>query len=918
MANWGPDADIGADATASGVGFESPPRASGLGRVEAPPEHLGLPPLAPTEVICVDGARGKGRVGPSVSRELGLVPGRAELRARWRSVLALALVLGIGGGVALTAFAGARRTSSAMPQFVSYSLPDDGGFLYGSPLTPPPVSGSAGSSLAPLEKRIVSLPQVVAYFQAPYLFMTVDRTGRQAANLNVFGPAQADLYRRVDRPLVVAGSLPNPSHPFEAAVNELAAAKGHLHVGSRVRLFSYAYGQVKDGQLTATTPTRAPAPTGPAFTVRITAIVRFPQDVNAILPLATKQDVSYEGQQNLYLTPAFLPRFAVGLGIAVQQIPDVNLVGVRLRHGAADWRAFSTAANAIGRGRVFTSAGDVYNIRTAAASAERGIHLEVVALLLFGVIAALVTLLFVGQAFARQVLLESDAYATLAALGAGRAQLFALVVVRAALIGLAGGGLAVVVAVAASGLMPIGLARAAEIHPGIDVDVLVLIPGLFALAVLVTARAVFPAWRVSRRSALQGSTGIGNARLSRAAQVVARTFPSPVPSIGVRFGLGGGSHGAAPSASALVGAVAAVAALSASLTFGASLNHLIASPRQQGWNWNVLVGNPNDLNDEEAHTAALLAHNRLVGSYSAIAILAGASQGTAVIDGKTVNLLLAFDPLKGSVYPPLIEGHPPRVENQIVLADQTLRDLHRQVGQTVEIDAPQGRLVLHIVGRMIAPSVGDLFTNTMGQGGWVYGPAVRRQSDSQPPSSGATPPTVFDLFAVRYAPGVAPAAAFASLQREFGPIVLRQLPSENVVNLQSVDRLPTLLAGLVVLLGVTTMGNTLFVSVRARRRDLATLKTVGFVRRQLAGTIAWHATSFSLVAIVIGLPLGVAGGRWAWNLAVGGIGSVSPPFVPVLAVALVVPGALLAANVLAAWPGWRAARVAPAVIMRGE
>src|ERR1700683_3260797 len=99
---------------------------------------------------------------------------RAELRAKWRTFLVLALVVGLGGGVALAAFAGARRTDAAMPQFVAYSLPDDGGFLFGSVSSPPVATGSAANSLAlpPLEQRVVDLPQVVAYFRAPHLLLT--------------------------------------------------------------------------------------------------------------------------------------------------------------------------------------------------------------------------------------------------------------------------------------------------------------------------------------------------------------------------------------------------------------------------------------------------------------------------------------------------------------------------------------------------------------------------------------------------------------------------------------------------------------------------------------------------------------------------------------------------------------------------
>ena len=271
------------------------------------------------------------------------------------------------------------------------------------------------------------------------------------------------------------------------------------------------------------------------------------------------------------------------------------------------------------------------------------------------------------------------------------------------------------------------------------------------------------------------------------------------------------------------------------------------------------------------------------------------------------------------MYPPLLEGHAPRADDQIVLGSQTLQMLHRHIGQTVEIDNTGGRpITLRIVGTMISPSVGDLFTNNMGDGAWVYGPAIRQHETTTPQNPNGPPATVFNLFAVRYAPGVSPAAAYASLRHDFGATVLRPLPAEDVLNLQSVDRLPTLLAGLVVLLGVAAVGNTLVTAVRQRRRDLAILRTVGFVRRQVAAVVAWQATWFSLVAVLLGIPLGVAGGRWAWNLVASSIGSVSPPVVPTLAICFVILAALVLANVIAAWPGWTAARVAPGVAMRSE
>jgi ABC-type antimicrobial peptide transport system permease subunit len=139
-----------------------------------------------------------------------------------------------------------------------------------------------------------------------------------------------------------------------------------------------------------------------------------------------------------------------------------------------------------------------------------------------------------------------------------------------------------------------------------------------------------------------------------------------------------------------------------------------------------------------------------------------------------------------------------------------------------------------------------------------------------------------------------------------------------VIDLSSVRQLPVILAGLIGLLGVGTIGHTLITSVRRRRRDLALLKTMGFVRRQVGATVAWQATSFVLFALVSGVPLGMAAGRWGWHAVASGINSSSPVVMPAVSLALIVPTALVAANLLAAGPGWVAARVAPAVVLREE
>jgi ABC-type lipoprotein release transport system permease subunit len=123
---------------------------------------------------------------------------------------------------------------------------------------------------------------------------------------------------------------------------------------------------------------------------------------------------------------------------------------------------------------------------------------------------------------------------------------------------------------------------------------------------------------------------------------------------------------------------------------------------------------------------------------------------------------------------------------------------------------------------------------------------------------------------------------------------------------------------LLAVLGVGTLGHTLVTSTRHRRRDLAVLKTLGFVRRQVSATVAWQATTFAVVALLLGLPLGVAAGRWAWLLVNQGLHSPAGPVTPALAVLMAVPATLLVANLVAAMPAREAAVTRPAVVLRSE
>jgi hypothetical protein len=82
--------------------------------------------------------------------------------------------------------------------------------------------------------------------------------------------------------------------------------------------------------------------------------------------------------------------------------------------------------------------------------------------------------------------------------------------------------------------------------------------------------------------------------------------------------------------------------------------------------------------------------------------------------------------------------------------------------------------------------------------------------------------------------------------------------------------------------------------------------------------VSWGAGALAAVALLAGLPLGVLAGRWAWALFAASSGVGGSPDVPVPIVLSVIPVTLLLASTIAAGPGWAAARIRPASVLRNE
>src|SRR5207248_9042324 len=144
-----------------------------------------------------------------------------------------------------------------------------------------------------------------------------------------------------------------------------------------------------------------------------------------------------------------------------------------------------------------------------------------------------------------------------------------------------------------------------------------LVAGAAVLVALAFAIAAGPAWRAARaRGDAGGVLEPSRSRPSAVAGAFARTGLDPTAVAGVRMALEPGrGRTATPVRSALVGAAISIAALVGSMTFGASLRHLVDTPRLDGVGWQYEAGNP--YGGPSGQTLADLERDPHVGSITA-------------------------------------------------------------------------------------------------------------------------------------------------------------------------------------------------------------------------------------------------------------------------------------------------------------
>jgi FtsX-like permease family/MacB-like periplasmic core domain len=260
------------------------------------------------------------------------------------------------------------------------------------------------------------------------------------------------------------------------------------------------------------------------------------------------------------------------------------------------------------------------------------------------------------------------------------------------------------------------------------------------------------------------------------------------------------------------------------------------------------------------------------------------------VGGRRVDAI-ALDSVVGDLALPTLAGRAPQGADEVALGARTARALGVAIGDTVGVAIPGGEPVeMRVVGRAVVPSVGD--ASRLGEG--LVATMAGADAISPPDLPGLD-----ELFA-RLGPGVDPDAVVADLNARAGTNAEVQPSGEpsDIVNFGWVEAMPLVLGGILAAIAAATLAHLLLSAVRRRRHDLAILKTLGFVRAQVAGTVAWQATAVMIVSLVVAVPLGVALGRWTWALLADDLGVVARPQVPWLTLTAVVGAALVLANLI--------------------
>jgi len=667
-------------------------------------------------------------------------------------------------------------------------------------------------------------------------------------------------------PIIVEGRDLDPNADDELLLTERIQKVTGIHVGDELPMKFLTADEV------ARFDTGFGEPDGPSIRMKVVGVVRAALGAGANGP-------------ETFSTPAFARRLDEGGASFPTWL-------VKLKHGAADVPAFRRALDRLEQQATpVENAEEFSGFEVQVPSLQRPViantaRVLVTGLLVFGGVAALAAVVGVALALRRHFVVTSLPNArALSAIGVTPRQLLwsrllaAIPFVLTATLG------TLVLAVATASIGPLGSLGKREPHPGWHVNVALVAAGVVVAAIVFAVIAALAAARVSRRG---GSWSPSAARIVNRLAAAGASAPVVIGTgLAVEPGRG---RGALPVRSALIATAVGIAGIVAVMVFASSLHRLIHTPARWGWTSDAQV-----LDVSDTIASDLRADRRVAGYLD--------SQDFQVrVDGRTATgRVYRGDQALGWT---VLDGRRPRGEGEAMLGARLARTLDKGVGDRVTFrDANGAPVTLAVVGIGTGPDLSD------GQfaGGLVVSPGDQDRIALTQPERNAQ---------IKFASGIDVDRARAALGRRVEVTGPERPP--DVDNLAQLGRLPALLIAFLAVLSVAVLAHSIVVTVRRRRRDLDTLRAIGFVRRQARGVVVVAALVSVGLGLVAGVVLGVVLGRTSWSLTARAAYVAGDLRVPALGLFVLVFGALLTAVVVAAVPAWRLTRMTIADGLRAE
>jgi predicted lysophospholipase L1 biosynthesis ABC-type transport system permease subunit len=231
----------------------------------------------------------------------------------------------------------------------------------------------------------------------------------------------------------------------------------------------------------------------------------------------------------------------------------------------------------------------------------------------------------------------------------------------------------------------------------------------------------------------------------------------------------------------------------------------------------------------------------------------------------------------------VIEGRLPQTPDELALGSRGARDLDVDVGAVLRLRGPEGEQELRVSGIAILPGVEE--AGLLGRIGLLTVDGMARLAPDEEMSSAL----------IELAQG-ADRDDIEAVVAPFGMSAGRFDTPAEIVNLRRVDSTPYLVAGIVGLLAVLSIGHLVVTSARRHRFDLAVLRAFGATRAWLGGVVHWQATAIAALAVLLAVPLGVGVGTALYGPYAERIGARPDAAIPAGWLVLLAVGLLVVTN----------------------